>query len=55
MATLVDSTFNPATGTQTPPAELTVGPLAGVVNNIVQYKCTAFSISFLPTESSLNN
>ncbi len=55
MTMLNDASFNPTTGIQVPPPNYTAGPLNGVASAILQYKCTGFSVTFLPTESSLNN
>jgi hypothetical protein len=48
-------TFDPATGANGAPLTYLPGPLNAVAASIIQYKCTAFSLTFLPTESSLNN
>jgi hypothetical protein len=46
---LNDATFNPSTGAQTPSPTFVPGPLVPLASTILQYKCTAFSVSFLPT------
>jgi hypothetical protein len=55
MSVLNDSTFNPATGTQSTTADFIAGPLNPLSANIISYKCTSFSVSFLPIVSDLNN
>lgn len=56
IAGLNGADFNPGTGTQSTSPAFVTGPLGGsLASAVLQYKCTGFSINFLPTESSLNN
>jgi len=51
---LLTNNFDPTLGTVNVP-DIVAGPLTTLSGAILQYKCTAFSVEFLPTISSLNN